>query len=126
MSSNGLCPCQRTQVVIALGSNHLQSANMHWGAERLKSMLTITCMSRRLWTMDVKNTGCWYMNQLVTATTDMEFDELERRLKAIEQESQRTTQHVTLDLDILLYDTTRYHEKDWSRPYVQQLLPDLK
>ena len=117
---------QQTTVIISMGSNRHQSVNMHWGTERLESLLTDCRMSRRLWTMDIKNTGCWYMNQLLKATTDMTHEELEKTLKAIEQEAFRTRHDVTLDLDIILYGSERYHEKDWPRPYIQRLLPDIE
>ena len=117
---------QQTTVLISMGSNRQQSANMHWGTERLESLLTDCHVSRRLWTMDIKNTGCWYMNQLIMGTTDMSYETLEKTLKDIEQKAHRTRQDVTLDLDIMLFGVERYHEKDWHRPYIQQLLPDLE
>ena len=40
-------------------------------------------------------------------------------------ETQRSREHVTIDLDLMQYDSQRYHLKDWSRPYIQLLLPDI-
>ena len=43
-------------------------------------------------------------------------------LKLTEQETRRTKQHVTIDLDLMQYDGERYHLADWERPYIQRLL----
>ena len=32
---------------------------------------------------------------------------------------------VVLDLDLLEYDGLRYHEDDWNRDYIQQLMKEL-
>jgi 7,8-dihydro-6-hydroxymethylpterin-pyrophosphokinase len=62
---------------------------------------------------------------MIKASTVMTYEELNNWMKAIEREAFRCRHCVTLDLDILLYGTKRYHEKDWTRPYVQLLLPDV-
>ena len=47
-------------------------------------------------------------------------------LKAIEKEGHRSRGHVTIDLDLMLYNDARYHEKDWPRPYIQLLINDIE
>ena len=37
----------------------------------------------------------------------------------------RTKTEVTIDLDLMQYDEERYHEKDWQRPYVQNIIHDI-
>ena len=68
-----------------------------------------------------------YLNQLVYAETELGVGELEAELKAIELSMGRTTKDrhlgiVRIDLDLLQYDSTRYHLRDWERPYIRQLL----
>jgi 2-amino-4-hydroxy-6-hydroxymethyldihydropteridine diphosphokinase len=51
-------------------------------------------------------------------------------LKSVEQEMGRTQEDrlagiVKIDLDILQFDDTRHHERDWQRPYVIQLIKEL-
>ena len=46
-------------------------------------------------------------------------------LKQLEKEAQRTHDEVTIDLDLMQYDSEQYHPKDWPRPYIQQLIPDI-
>lgn len=111
------------RVIIALGSNRLPAAHIQWASERMGSLLEDVRFSRRLWTEDIHGTGIYYMNRLAVANTTLSMDDLQHELKAIEAATGRSRQHVTIDLDLMLYDEQRFHERDWSRPYIQQLLP---
>jgi len=114
------------RVIIALGSNTLPAAHMQWAAQRLSSLLAgDVCFSRTLWTQDIHHTGIYYMNRLAAGSTSLPVDRLEQMLKDIEAETERTREAVTLDLDLMLYDGQRYHEKDWPRPYIQQLINEI-
>ena len=113
------------RVIIALGSNRLPAAHIQWASERMGSLLENVCFSRKLWTEDIHGTGIYYMNRLAVANTTLSMDDLQHELKAIEAETGRCGQHVTIDLDLMLYDEQRFHERDWSRSYIQQLIPDI-
>jgi 2-amino-4-hydroxy-6-hydroxymethyldihydropteridine diphosphokinase len=62
------------------------------------------------------------MNRLLHAQTTLSPTLLTTLLKQIEQETQRTKQYVTIDLDLMQYDNQRYHLEDWQRPYIQNLI----
>ena len=109
-------------VLIALGSNYHQSAHIQWASQRLSALLSDVTLSRVLWTPDIHGRGQWYMNRLLRAKTSLSPTQLTSLLKQIEQETQRTKVHVTIDLDLMQYDQQRYHLDDWQRPYIQQLL----
>lgn len=109
-------------VLIALGSNTLQCAHIQWASQRLSALLSDVTMSRVLWTPDIHGRGLWYMNRLLWGTTSLTANELTTLLKQIEQESGRTPQRVTIDLDLMQYDHQRFHLDDWQRPYIQNLL----
>lgn len=109
-------------VLIALGSNYHQSAHIRWASQRLCAALSDVTMSRVLWTPDIHGRGLWYMNRLLRARTTLSSTQLTALLKQIEQESRRTKEHVTIDLDLMLYEQERYHLADWDRPYIQRLL----
>jgi 2-amino-4-hydroxy-6-hydroxymethyldihydropteridine diphosphokinase len=109
-------------VLIALGSNYHQSAHIQWASQRLSALLSDVTLSRVLWTPDIHGRGQWYINRLLRAKTSLSPTQLTSLLKQIEQETQRTKQHVTIDLDLMQYDQKRYHLDDWQRPYIQQLL----
>ncbi len=113
------------KVLISIGSNSRQSAHIQWATQRLSRLLTHPTFSRTMWTHDNGGTGRMYMNRLVSGTTDMTPDEIEQNLKNLEQETGRTRDMVTIDLDLMSYDATRYHLRDWPRPYIQQLLTSV-
>ena len=109
-------------VLIALGSNYHQSAHIQWASQRLTTLLADVTLSRILWTPDIQGRSLWYMNRLLHAQTTLSPTLLTTLLKHIEQETQRTKQYVTIDLDLMQYDNQRYHLEDWQRPYIQNLI----
>jgi len=113
------------QVLIALGSNWQQALHMTWGSQRLSAILGDIRFSRLLWTEDIHGTGVFYMNRLAVGTTTLSPETLQQVLKAVEADLGRSGSHVTIDLDLMQYDQQRYHERDWSRPYIQRLIPDI-
>lgn len=112
-------------VIIALGSSYQQAAHLHWASQRLTVLLDGSHFSRLLWTQDVHGADIWYLNRLVTGYTPLSDEALQQALKRIESESQRTKARVTIDLDLMQYDSQRYHAHDWPRPYIQQLINDI-
>ena len=109
-------------VLIALGSNYHQSAHILWASQRLAALLADVTLSPILWTPDIHGRGLWYMNRLLRARTMLSPTQLTALLKQIEQETQRTKQHVTIDLDLMQYDDQHFHLDDWQRPYIQNLI----
>ena len=70
-----------------------------------------------------------YLNQLAIAHTPLTADELTQHLKALERSLGRTPEMrsrgiVPIDLDLLLFNHRRYHERDWQRSYVKRLMED--
>ena len=109
------------QVIIAIGSNTCPAAHVQWASQWLSNAFQGVRFSRTLWTPDIKGTGRFYMNRLATGTTNLSREAVERLLKQAEAKTCRTADCVTLDLDLMQYDDTRYHLKDWPRPYIQKL-----
>lgn len=110
------------QVLIALGSNTRQPVHIQWASERLSFLLSDCRLSRTLWTADIKGSGKWYMNRLIEGTTELSVEDLQVLLKETETAAGRTKQMVTIDLDLMRYDDVRYHEKDWQRSYIQNIM----
>ena len=117
-----MAECSMINVIIALGSNYHQSAHIQWASQRLSVLLSDVVLSRILWTPDIHGRGQWYMNRLLLAKTSLSPSQLIDLLKQLEQETQRTKQNVTIDLDLMLYNHDYYHLDDWQRPYILQLL----
>ncbi len=114
------------RILIALGSCSRQNAHIQWASQRLSTLIAHPVFSSILWTHDNNPASSrMYMNRLVAGTCDMTVDEIEQKLKEIEQETGRTRETVTIDLDLMSYDDVRYHLRDWPRPYIQQLIDDI-
>ena len=111
--------------LIALGSNHRQPVFIQWASQRIGVLLDNPQYSDTMWTKDIKGSGRMYMNRLVAGTTLLSVREIEQKLKEIETEAHRTTDQVTIDLDLMQYDSERYHLRDWPRPYISNLLGKL-
>ncbi|MDE6647678.1 MAG: 2-amino-4-hydroxy-6-hydroxymethyldihydropteridine diphosphokinase [Prevotella sp.] len=114
----------RHAVLISIGSNSRQSAHVQWASQRLSLLLGSVRLSRVIWTRDVKGTGAFYMNRLVSGTTTLSVVQIEQKLKELEAATGRREGTVTLDLDLMQYDDERRHLRDWPRPYIQQLIGD--
>ena len=121
-------------VVISLASNYGQQQNLHRARQCLEQILSSCHYTEAIWTEPFSSSvvggasPAMYLNQLVTATTTLSVKTLESSLKAVERQLGRTAADrcqgiVRIDLDLMLYDGNRYHLKDWSRPYIQALLP---
>ena len=113
------------QVLIALGSNHRQSVFIQWASQRMSILLDNPRFSDTMWTKDINGRGYMYMNRLVVGTTLLSVNEIEQELKCMEVEAHRTSDLVTIDLDLMQYDSKRYHLCDWPRPYITNLLVKL-
>jgi 2-amino-4-hydroxy-6-hydroxymethyldihydropteridine diphosphokinase len=122
--------------IISLASNCCQEENLAEAQRRLSEILFSASYTEAIWTEPFKSSNLsplsslhspLYLNQLVYAQTSLTVDELQARLKQMECEMGRTADDrakgiVRIDLDLLQYDSNRYHLRDWNRPYVQQLL----
>ena len=138
-------------VLISLASNHEQEKNLSEAREALAQVLISPVYTSAIWTEPYNSHSTHlspltcgqkqesaptplashlYLNQLVSAQTHLDCDELNGRLKEIEKAQGRNDEArrqglVPVDLDLLQYDQQRFHLRDWQRPYIQQLLPEL-
>lgn len=120
----------RHRLLLCLGSNVNQTRNMETARELLCQLFGHVVFSRFLWTKPIGHVSPPYLNALAYARTDLSYDEANRMLKDIERRLGRThddkSKHqVTIDIDILQHDETKYHLKDWERTYVIQLIGEL-
>ena len=125
-------------ILLSLASNYEQEKNLSEAREALAQVLVSPVYTSAIWTEPYHSptshfsplTPRLYLNQLVYAQTDLDCDELNSRLKEIEKAQGRNDEArrqglVPVDLDLLQYDQQRFHLRDWQRPYIQQLLPEL-
>ena len=67
---------------------------------------------------------------MASGFTTLEADEVVGKLKNIERATGDTRElrqdgKVVLDLDLLKYDDTRFHQADWEREYVRELIAEM-
>lgn len=121
---------QRHKVVMALGTNKEQEANMDKATRLLEGTLTGTRQSHELWTEPIGMVSDRFLNKMISGYTDMTLNDLTRATKAIETSCGRTADgkrrgEVRMDIDIMAFDGERLHCDDWARGYVQALYDEI-
>lgn len=75
--------------------------------------------------------GKQFFNAVMAGNTNMAMSEVEEQLKLIEQLAGNTLNKrnmgvVEADIDLLMYDDVKLHEKDWQRSYIKELVERIK
>lgn len=75
--------------------------------------------------------GKQFFNAVMAGNTNMAKSEVEEQLKRIEQLAgntldKRNMSVVEADIDLLMYDDVKLHEKDWQRSYIKELVERIK
>lgn len=75
--------------------------------------------------------GKQFFNAVMTGKTNLDKSEVEELLKRIEQlagntQDKRNMGVVEADIDLLMYDDVKLHEKDWQRSYIKELVERIK
>lgn len=75
--------------------------------------------------------GKQFFNAVMAGKTHMAMSEVEEQLKRIEQLAGNTLDKrnmgvVEADIDLLMYDDVKLHEKDWQRSYIKELVERIK
>ena len=118
-------------IIISIGSNYNQKENISFAKKKLAGMLgEQTCFTRDMWTEPVGIQSEKFINCICISTTRHTLLQLTKAFKQLEKKCERSKKNdliskIPLDIDILLYGNQRYHEKDWERQYIQELLNDF-
>ena len=118
-------------IIISIGSNHNQKENISFAKKKLAGMLgEQTSFTRDMWTEPVGIQSEKFINCICISTTRHTLLQLTKAFKQLEKKCERSKKNdliskIPLDIDILLYGNQRYHEKDWERQYIQELLNDF-
>lgn len=75
--------------------------------------------------------GKQFFNAVMAGKTNLDKSEVEELLKLIEQlagntQDKRNMGVVEADIDLLMYDDVKLHEKDWQRSYIKELVERIK
>lgn len=118
-------------IIISIGSNYNQKENISFAKKKLAGMLgEQTSFTRDMWTEPVGIQSEKFINCICISTTRHTLLQLTKAFKQLERKCERSKKNdliskIPLDIDILLYGDQRYHEKDWERQYIQELLNDF-
>lgn len=118
-------------IIISIGSNYNQKENISFAKKKLAEMLgEQTSFTRDMWTEPVGIQSEKFINCICISTTRHTLLQLTKAFKQLEKKCERSKKNdliskIPLDIDILLYGNQRYHEKDWERQYIQELLNDF-
>lgn len=103
---------------------------MRHAQQLLRTEYASIAFTPSIWTEPVGVMSPPYLNCLATMTIEGSLSSLHDKTKAIERlmhssREERKGNIVRIDIDILSFDRKHYHEDDWSRDYVKQLIEDL-
>ena len=117
------------EIIISIASNENQEANLAKAREMLRTIVPNLTFTNELWTEPVNTTRKnMYLNQLCKGMTELGPNLLSEVLKDTERRLGRRHNEdgiVVIDLDLLQYDEQRFHNKDWERSYVKDLIKEL-
>lgn len=121
---------KKSTLIIALGSNKDAKKNMDKARGLLQHLFKGVVFTSCIWTDPINIESDKFLNCLAYAETTHQVKQLEMALKQIERrcgdgKSLRRTNIIKMDIDILQFDDVKYHEKDWTRPYIIKLLDEL-
>lgn len=121
---------KKSTLIIALGSNKDAKKNMDKARGLLQHLFKGVVFTSCVWTDPINIESDKFLNCLAYAETTHQVKQLEMALKQIERrcgdgKSLRRTNIIKMDIDILQFDDVKYHEKDWTRPYIIKLLDEL-
>lgn len=118
-------------VIICIGTNYCSEYNIRCCKDILNATFRDIVYSDCI---DTKPYGDRYVvdfkNQLGCFSTDLDAQNILIKIKEIESKMGRTKQdkligRVIIDIDLIKFNDDILKTKDWSRSYVQEMLPSL-
>ncbi len=121
---------KRVKIVIALGSNVDQETHILKAKKWLEATFEDMTFGTSLWTEPIGVSSDKFLNTLGVGYTNVNKERTLLALKNIERKCGRRVAEsrkgiIAVDIDLLLFDSERLHETDWSRGYVKNLLQQL-
>ncbi len=124
---------EKKKILFAIGTNSpLASDRVIWMKARVFGLFgddvrfTFLVETDPIGIVSPKFTNC-----VGIAFTTLPLEEIKTIFKEIEKECEDTKEKrrnnlIEMDIDILEYDGVRYHEKDWSRPYIIDMVEEAE
>lgn len=121
-----------TRIIISIGSNYNPKENVEYAKKKLKTILGDTVrFTESIFTAPIDMASDRFINCICVAETRYKLKQLEKAFKRLERQCNRSKKndsqnHITIDIDILLYGNEKYHKDDWDRDYVKTLLKQIE
>ena len=121
---------KRTKIVIALGSNTKQQINISKAQAMLENTFEDMEFGTAMWTDPIGIASDKFLNVIGIGYTNVNKERTLMALKNIEHKCGRRVAEsrkgiIIIDIDLLLFDSERFHEDDWNRDYMKKLLQQL-
>ncbi len=121
---------KRVKVVIALGSNVQQQYHIDLAKICLEATFDDMTFSKSIWTNPIGLSSDKFLNVLGVGYTNVNQERTVQALKNIERKCGRKVAAsrkgvIAIDVDLMLFDTERFHEQDWNRGYMKRLLSQM-
>jgi len=122
---------QEHETIMSLGSNTESETCFGRAKELIEKEFDGVVFSRSVWTSPIGIESGNFMNAVAIAKTHRDEAEITECLKNIEREcgdsrEKRGQNIVRMDIDLLSFDGHKRHENDWSRPYIVELLHEIR
>lgn len=121
----------KSKLILALGSNSNQEKNIENAIIMLQKLFDDNIrITRKVWTEPIGIKSDKFLNCLVSANTSFEFENIQRALKNIEvlcgdKKENRKQNIIRIDIDILQFGDKKFHDRDWTRKYIKELVKEL-
>ncbi len=117
-------------VILALGSNTDSGTSFSRAIPLIEDVVNITGRTRILTTEPEGIVSPQFVNAMIKGTTPLSLKELQEYTKRVELQCGRRPGDkekgiIKMDIDILEFDGERYHDEDWSKKHIRQLLAEL-
>ncbi len=119
---------QLNKIIVALGTNIDQKKNALTAEAMMKTIFKDSYVSKHMWTKPVNmKSSEKFLNFIIFAKTQYGLTQLTKAFKQLEKKCGRTKYDesrgiIKIDIDILQYGDKIFHEEDWNRDYVKELM----
>ena len=117
------------RVILSIGTNFNREHNIVLAKKKLAKILNRIQYTEELITEPIGEMNCEekFINFLARGWTDNGVDQIVSSFKQVETECGntkclRSENKIAMDIDLLKYDEQYFHESDWKRNYIVELM----
>lgn len=117
-------------IIMSLGSNINQQKNLATARMMIERLFTSAVFTEAIWTEPIGIQSDNFLNCLCRGECNLPLDNIKYHLKKIESQIGRTQEDtrngiIAIDIDILQFNDSIFHERDWQRDYIKKLMKNI-